>query len=177
MTVYRRALPQLSGGLFLADAWLETDLMFHHDIEIPEFAAHTLLPDPVTRAAVADYMRSFLELARETGVGFLLESQTWKAHAHWAESLDATTEELRQANRDSISFIAGLRDEFATNAGPIVLNGVIGPRGDGYAPQEQVAAREAEAQHPVWLMVSRITAAPRRGRPVPPYSSGINAAR
>jgi homocysteine S-methyltransferase len=30
---------------------------------------------------------------------------------------------------------------------PIVLNGVIGPRGDAYAPEAEVAADEAEAYH------------------------------
>ena len=66
---------------------------------------------------------------------------------HWAEDLGATDGELGDANRDAIAFIAGLRDEFSSNAKPIVLNGVIGPRGDAYAPEEEVAANEAEAYH------------------------------
>ena len=46
MSLYRNALPQLSGEFFLADAGIETDLIFNHGIEIREFAAHTLLGDP-----------------------------------------------------------------------------------------------------------------------------------
>ena len=46
MSLYRTNLPQLSGDLFLADAGLETDLIFNNGIDIPEFAAHTLLSDP-----------------------------------------------------------------------------------------------------------------------------------
>jgi hypothetical protein len=38
MTKYRNRLPQLDGGLFLNDAGLETDLIFNHGIDIPEFA-------------------------------------------------------------------------------------------------------------------------------------------
>ncbi len=147
MATYRAELPQLSGDFFLTDAGLETDLIFNHDIEIREFAAHTLLPDAKGRDAVANYIRGFLALAGETGAGFILDSQTWKAHAHWAADLGATEEELDQANRDSVAFIAGLRDEFSGNAKPIVLNGVIGPRGDAYAPEESVAAQEAETYH------------------------------
>jgi homocysteine S-methyltransferase len=56
MTQYRHHLPQLGGGLFLNDAGLETDLIFNHGIEIPEFAAHMLLNDEVGRAALARYM-------------------------------------------------------------------------------------------------------------------------
>lgn len=142
----RAELPQLAGGLFLADAGLETDLIFNRGIEVPEFAAHTLLGSPGGRAALTDYYRGFLSLAEQHDTGFILDSQTWKAHPHWARDLGASEEELEAANRDSIAFIAGLRDAF-TGAGPVVLNGIVGPRGDAYAPDEAQAAEEAEFYH------------------------------
>ena len=147
MSKYRNELPQLSGDLFLTDAGLETDLIFNHGIEIREFAAHTLLPNPHGREAVANYLRGFLSLANEYDAGFVLDSQTWKAHLHWAEDLVATEQELHETNKDAIAFIAELRDEFAGNSKPIVLNGVIGPRGDAYAPETRLAAKEAEEYH------------------------------
>jgi homocysteine S-methyltransferase len=144
---YRNALPQLSGDLFLADAGIETDLIFNHGVEIREFASHTLLPNPTSREIVANYFRGFLSLAKNFDAGFILDSQTWKAHLHWAEDLGTTEQELCLANKDSIAFIAELRDEYSTNSKPIVLNGVIGPRGDAYAPEARVAAVEAEEYH------------------------------
>ena len=93
MAQYREALPQLSGELFLADGGLETDLMFNHSIDIREFAAHTLLPDPAGREALASYFRGFLSLARDLDTGFILDSQTWKAHPHWASDLGASQEQ------------------------------------------------------------------------------------
>ena len=147
MSKYRNELPQLSGGLFLTDAGLETDLIFNHGIEIREFAAHTLLPNPRGRESVANYLRGFLSLANKYNTGFVLDSQTWKAHLHWAEDLAATEQELHETNKDAIVFIAELRDEFSGNNKPIVLNGVIGPRGDAYAPEARLAAREAEEYH------------------------------
>ena len=147
MALYRNALPQLSGGLFLMDAGLETDIIFNHGIDITEFAAHTLLPDPKGRETIANYYRGFLKLAGEHDAGFIFDSQTWKAHMHWARDLGASEEDLRRANLDSVAFNRELRDEFSGNAKPIVLNGVIGPRGDAYAPEEAVAAAEAERYH------------------------------
>lgn len=147
MARYRNALPQLSGDMFLADAGLETDLIFNHSIDIPEFAAHTLLPDPLGHEAMNEYFKGFLSLANETGCGFILDSQTWKAHSHWANDLGANIDELEQANRDSITFISALRDEYSSNTGPIVLNAIIGPRGDAYAPEETVAVRQAREYH------------------------------
>ena len=147
MTMYRNHLPQLDGGLFLTDAGLETDLIFNHGIEIREFAAHTLLPDDEGRAALARYVRGFLALARDIGSGFVLDTPTWKAHSHWGADLGATLEDLREANLEAADFAAELRNEFSMNSGPIVLNGLIGPRGDAYAPEEDVAADEAEHYH------------------------------
>ena len=147
MSKYRKELPQLSGDLFLMDAGIETDLIFNRGIEIREFAAHTLLPNPDGREAIADYFRAFLSLANKHDAGFVLDSQTWKAHPHWAEDLAESEQELHQANMDSIAFIAKLRDEFSGNSRPIVLNGVIGPRGDAYAPEARLAVREAEEYH------------------------------
>lgn len=147
MTITRSPLPQLSGELFLCDGGIETDLIFNHGIEIPEFAAHTLLPNEKGREVLANYFRSFLNLARESEAGFILDSQTWKAHRHWADDLGATEAELKQANLDSIAFISRLRDEFQADQKPIVLNALIGPRGDAYSPDSEIAAHEAENYH------------------------------
>ena len=144
MPRYRSGLPQLSGDIFLTDAGLETDLIFNHRIEIREFAAHTLLPTPEGRAALSAYFNGFLKLAKEMDTGFILDSVTWKAHAHWASSLHASSAELRAANEDSLRFIADLRERFSGNAKPIVLNAVIGPRGDAYKPEAEIAMEAAE---------------------------------
>ena len=147
MSRYRDNLPQLSGDLYLADAGIETDLIFNHGIEIREFAAHTLLPDPAGREAMADYFRGFLALANEYDAGYILDSQTWKAHMHWAADLGEDDAFLQKANEESIAFIAGLRQEFSGNKLPIVLNASIGPQGDAYAPEAEVAAEQAEEYH------------------------------
>jgi len=130
MTKYRNALPQLSGGIFLNDAGLETDIIFNKGVEIREFAAHTLLPDPAGREVLTTYFREMLSLAQSKGAGFVLDCPTWKAHMHWAGDLKASEEEIKQANLDAVAFAAGLREEFSSNEQPIVINALIGPRGD-----------------------------------------------
>jgi S-methylmethionine-dependent homocysteine/selenocysteine methylase len=144
MQLYRNALPQLSGDVFLTDAGVETDLIFNHGIEIREFAAFTLLPTPHGRSALTRYFESFLTLAKERNAGFILDSVTWKAHAHWAKSLALDIAELRAVNEESIRFIADLRARFSSNPKPIVLNAVVGPRGDAYRPEVTIAMDAAE---------------------------------
>lgn len=165
MALYRNQLPQLSDTIFLMPAGLETDLIYNQGFEIPGFATHILLKDPKGRNAIANYYRQYLALAREQNTGIVLGTQTWKAHMHWAGEQGATEEELHQANHESAAFIAGIRDEFSDIAKPIVLDGIVGPRGDCYAPEEEIAAFEAEEYHAKqigWLAeteVDMITAA------------------
>lgn len=145
--LYRDALPQLYGNFFLTDAGMETDLIFNKGIDIPEFAAHTLLPNATGRQAMIDYLSSFLALARDRNVGFILDAPTWKAHPHWAHDLGASEEDLRRANHEAVALIAKLRKQFSSNSQPIVLNGLIGPCGDAYAPEDAMTPSEAEDYH------------------------------
>lgn len=147
MATYRHHLPQLDGGVFLTDAGLETDLIFNHGIEIPEFAAHTLLTDEHGRAALTRYMDGFLTLARACGAGFVLDTQTWRAQPHFSAALGQTLAALRASNRQAVEFAAELRERFSANDQPVVLNGLVGPRGDAYVPDEDIAAAEAERYH------------------------------
>ena len=158
MTLYRNALPQLSGGIFLTDAGLETDLIFNRGVEIREFAAHTLLPEPRGRAAIERYFEGFLSLARDMDVGYILDTVTWKAHRHWASALGETPAELRAANEASAALAAELRER-ARNPRPVVLNAVIGPRGDAYRPEQKIAADDAERYYGEqlgWLVSTEI---------------------
>ena len=159
MPRYRNSLPQLSGDIYLADGGVETDLIFNHGIEIREFAAHTLLPIPQGRAALSRYFEGFLSLANQQNTGFILDTVTWKAHLHWAEKLGATDDELKVANEECVRFIAELRARFSGNAKPIVLNAVIGPRGDAYKPEAVISMDSAEqyyAQQLGWLAATEI---------------------
>lgn len=158
MPRYRHALPQLGGGIFLADAGLETDLIFNHGIEIREFAAHTLLPEAEGRAALERYFTGFLELAREAGAGFVLDTVTWKAHRHWAADLAQDIGELRAANEDAVELASTLRARFEGGP-PIVINAVIGPRGDAYRPERRISAEDAAsyyAEQLGWLAATDI---------------------
>lgn len=86
-------LPQLE-RLFLTDGGLETDMIFNRGIELPAFASVMLLRDESGRSALRDYYRPYLELARSTGTGFILESATWRASPEWAAELGIALDEL-----------------------------------------------------------------------------------
>jgi homocysteine S-methyltransferase len=140
-------LPQLEGGSFLADGGLETTLVFLDGIDLPCFAAFPLVLTESGREALTRYFTPYLAEAQRRGVGFILDTPTWRANSDWGERLGFSLEDLLEANRQSVAFIADLRERVGDSSIPIVLNGVIGPRGDGYVVGSAMAVDEAERYH------------------------------
>jgi S-methylmethionine-dependent homocysteine/selenocysteine methylase len=142
----RSRLPQLD-RLFLTDGGIETDFIFNRGIDLPCFSAVTLFGSASGRSAVEDYFRSYLDLARRAGTGFVLESASWRASPDWASELGIGQEELDRLNRESVLLLRRLRQEFETDRLPIVVSGCIGPRGDGYDPGKIMKIDEAQRYH------------------------------
>lgn len=147
MAKYRSALPQLAGTFFLTDGGIETTLIFHDNLVLPDFAAFHLFKTPHGAAALHKYFRTYAEIAKRFGTGLILESATWRANADWGKKLGYTQEELADANRRAIQLLEELRSEYETERTPIVISGCIGPRGDGYVPDRAMSAQEAEVYH------------------------------
>ena len=147
MTKYRTHLPQLDGRLFLTDGGIETTLIFHDGFDLPHFAAFDLLREARGRAALHQYYSRYAAIAHREGVGFILESPTWRASADWGQKLGYTDAALAEANSDSIALMRELREEFETHRSPMVVSGCVGPRGDGYVPGALMTPAQAQAYH------------------------------
>ena len=143
------ALPQLAGGLFLSDGGLETSLIYLDSIDLPQFAAFPLLGSEAGWAQLERYYRPYLELAAATpGAGYVLETPTWRASADWGALLGWDAARLASINREAVQRLRVLRDAWQPClTGPIVLAGVIGPRGDGYIADAPDSAEAAAAFH------------------------------
>lgn len=156
---HRAHLPQLDGALFLTDGGLETVLIFHEGIDLPEFAAFDLLKDDAGTRSLRDYYRPYLALARERALGFVLESPTWRANPRWAKAIGYDLDELDTFNRRAIALLEQLRDEAGAGDGPIVISGCVGPHDDGYDPAEHLSADAATEYHAVQIGTFADTAA------------------
>jgi homocysteine S-methyltransferase len=146
MAKYRHDLPQMKGGTFLSDGGMETTLIFQQGIELPQFASFVLLETEAGRRHLKAYYESYLKIARQRGLGFVLDSATWRANLDWGKLLGYAPERLREVNMASIAMLEALRAKWETPASPCVINGVIGPRGDGYKAGN-MEAEEAEDYH------------------------------
>jgi S-methylmethionine-dependent homocysteine/selenocysteine methylase len=156
---YRGALPQLADVPFLTDGGIETTLIFHEGLELPHFAAYDLLTRDGGPEALREYFEPYVRIARENGVGIVLETATWRASPDWAERLGHTPVELAELNGRAVRLLEEIRAEYETQATPIVISGCVGPRGDGYVVGEAMTAEEAEAYHAVQIRTFAGTAA------------------
>ncbi|MDB5745678.1 MAG: homocysteine S-methyltransferase [Massilia sp.] len=152
MSRYRKRLPQLEGGLFLADAGLETMLTFQQGFTLPSFASFVLLREQAGQAALLAYFERFARLAQENGSGLVLETPTWRANPDWGRALGYTELALAEANRAAVALVARVRAAWDAPALPgvalpIVISGNIGPRGDGCRAGQRMGAAAARDYH------------------------------
>jgi homocysteine S-methyltransferase len=143
----RRALPQLGGDFFLTDGGIETTLIFHDGLELPDFAAFDLLKRAEGERTLQKYFRAYAALAKTHGTGLILESATWRASADWGARLGYDERALAEANRRAIRLLDDIRRELKGVVGAVVVSGCVGPRGDGYNPVDTMSAASAAAYH------------------------------
>jgi S-methylmethionine-dependent homocysteine/selenocysteine methylase len=147
MSQYRNLLPQLSGRPFLTEGGIGTTLLFHEKIDLPCFAHFPLLLTEEGRATLARFFEPYLELAKSYRVGMILDTPTWRANTDWGAKLGYDAEALAEVNRTAVRFLDALRRRHAQAGLPLVLNGVIGPRGDGYTAGAAMTAEQGAAYH------------------------------
>ena len=73
--------------LYLTDGGIETVLIFEEGLDLPLFAAFTLLDDEAGTEALRRYYAPYLALAAAHGLGFVAETPTWRASPRWAREL------------------------------------------------------------------------------------------
>src|SRR5512133_2153544 len=183
----RHRLPQLDAARpFLTDGGLETTLIFHRGLDLPCFAAFTMLSDRGGRDELRAYFAPYLALARERGVGFVLDTATWRANPDWGHQLGYSPDELDAANRSAVALAQEIRAASEAEDTPIVIDGVVGPRGDGYDPtavtmtnaEEAIGIARAARAHDVPAVISFTLETDGRlpdGQPLPAAIARVDA--
>lgn len=144
---YRNALPQLAGKQMITDGGLETTLIFQDGIDLPLFAAFKALETDAGMLAMEAYMDRFARIALDAKRGFIMDTPTWRASAGWASDMSMSHHDLEAVHREAVATLTALRARFETDQSPFVINGVIGPQDDGYAPTKVLTAEQAETYH------------------------------
>ncbi len=132
-------------SIYLADGGLETTLIFRDGLDLPEFSAFPLLSSEDGMSHLDRYFRPYLDTAERNGMGFVVDTVTWRANPDWGARLGFDLYALYEINTRSVDYASRL----ATSRPGLttVVNGVVGPRGDGYVVEQTMTVEEATFYH------------------------------
>ena len=97
------------GVLYLTEGGQETELMYKHGHELPEFAMYPLLDDPRAVADLTDMYTRYLEVAAAHGFVALMGGLDYRASPDWASKLGISPEGLAEFQLRSIDVPARRR--------------------------------------------------------------------
>lgn len=129
--------------LRLTDGGMETSLVHHQGFDLPHFASFPLIDSDEGRRALVEYFDPYLDISREHGVGFVVGTPTWRANGEWGQRLGYDRDALAAVNARSVEFAR----EVAESLDETMVEGVVGPRGDGYVVGVEMTPDEAADYH------------------------------
>ncbi len=141
--------------VYLTEGGQETELMYKHGHELPEFAMYPLLDDRRAVADLTDMYTRYLEVAAAHGFVALMGGLDYRASPDWASKLGLSSDGLAEAQLRCIDFLRDVARPFEGQIPQILIAGVVGPRGDAYGEDRTITADEAEEYHGVQLATLR----------------------
>ncbi|MFM7270036.1 MAG: homocysteine S-methyltransferase family protein [Actinomycetes bacterium] len=146
------AFPARTPGLdYLTEGGQETELMYKHGFDLPEFAMFPLLDDPRALAALEDMYRRYLDVAARHGFGAIVGGLDYRASPDWAGLLGYSPAALEEFQHRCIAFLREVSAPYSNQLPDLRVVGIIGPRGDAYQANRTITAAEAEDYHSVQL--------------------------
>ena len=144
----RRRFPaQTPGTLYLTEGGQETELMYRHGFELPEFAMFPLLDNPSAVDVMRGMYQGYLDVAARHGCVALMGGLDYRASPDWGRKIGLTEQRLVDYQQRSIDFLRDVAAPYASRLPGVMIVGVIGPRGDAYSLNQTITADEAEAYH------------------------------
>lgn len=138
---------QRPGVNYLAEGGQETELMYKHGFELPEFALFPLLDDPKAVAVLTEMYRAYLDTAVRNRFGALIGGLDYRSSPGWAARLGYSTGALADMQLRSIEFLRGVAAPYEQLLPSLMFGGIVGPRGDAYVADATITADEAEEYH------------------------------
>lgn len=143
----QHVLPQQLGKLMTTAGGFETWMQYVDGFKLRHFCGFELLNDVRGRSCLGDYHRKVVEAAVANGFGVINEGLHYRASRDWGELIGLSRAALEEINVRGIEFYRDFAREYASPETPMVVGGVIGPRGDAYNMGRHIDAVEAEDYH------------------------------
>ncbi|MEM6577429.1 MAG: homocysteine S-methyltransferase family protein [Pseudomonadota bacterium] len=141
----------MNDQIFLTEGGTETEIMFRHGFDFPQFAVFELLKDPEATAVLRDMYRRLLDVIAASGCNAHLAGLDYRASPDWGAVLGYSPEGLAEVQARCIDFLREVSRPYESRIPEIRIAGGIGPRGDAYELNEAITEETAEDYHSVQL--------------------------
>ncbi|MEV8465333.1 homocysteine S-methyltransferase family protein [Fluviibacterium sp. DFM31] len=147
-----RGLPRRAdGGIYLTEGGTETEIMYRHGFELPEFSMLPLLDNPKAMGVLSGMYRALLDVAAAHKTAVYLTGLDYRASPDWGTKLGYSSEALADANLACIAFLREVSAPYADGLPDIRIGGIVGPRGDAYSLNAEITDASAEDYHSVQM--------------------------
>ena len=142
---------QRPGVNYLTEGGQETEAMYRHGFDLPEFAMFPLLDDPRAVGVLRDMYTRYLDTAAEYGFGVVIGGFDYRASPDWAGLIGYDAAALSDMQHRAIQFLRDVTDPYRKDLPDVRIVGMVGPRGDAYQANRTITADEAEEYHATQL--------------------------
>jgi len=125
--------------------------MYKHGFDLPHFSVFPLLDNPKAVSKLKDMYRSYLDVVAKYDMCALMGGLDYRASPDWGKLLGYSPSGLSEATHQSIDFLREVANEYTSDISEILIQGLIGPRGDAYERNKAMTENEAEDYHSVQL--------------------------
>lgn len=144
--------PRKQDGVFyLTEGGSETEIMYKHGFDFPHFAVFELLKNPKAVAVLEGMYRSYFDVVAKHKMSALVGGLDYRASPDWGKLLGYSSAGLADINHQCIEFLRNIAGEYSSEIETILIQGLIGPRGDAYEANHSITANEAQDYHSVQL--------------------------
>jgi S-methylmethionine-dependent homocysteine/selenocysteine methylase len=131
--------------------------MYKHGFDLPHFALFPLLDNPKAVHTLKRMFRSYLNIVAAHGANALMGGLDYRASPSWGDQLGYSAAGLSEQTERSIDFLKELAFEYRFDVRKIVIQGLVGPKGDAYDSKSLISIEEAEDYHSVQLTTLKNT--------------------
>lgn len=145
--------PQRDGVLYLTEGGQETEILYRHGRDLPEFAMYPLLDDAAAMSDLRSMYSAVLDVAAGHGFVAMISGLDYRGSPDWGEKLGYSRSALAEALERSIAFLREVARPYQGQIREIFIGGMLGPRGDAYALNKTITAEEANEYHSFQLEI------------------------
>jgi len=130
--------------LILMEAAIVEQLRRADTVELhPSLVNAPLIYDATGKLALGNIYKSYIEIATNANLPFLMCTPTWRANKERVSAAGVDP----QINVDAVKFLQDLRQAHGNTDQEIKIGGMIGCKNDAYQPELGLSAEEAEQFH------------------------------